>query len=70
MNDDNRDFPRDPASLLPIVCELMPANPDAVLLPDSEKYLGEKATDGEDFAAMPSGIRQHTTSHQGFESAF
>jgi hypothetical protein len=49
--DDNRDFPRDPATLLPFVCELMPANLDAVLLPDSEKYLGEKATDGDDFAA-------------------
>jgi hypothetical protein len=43
--DDDRDFPVDPASLLPFVCELMPANPDAVLLPDSEKYLGEKASD-------------------------
>jgi hypothetical protein len=70
MNDDDRDFPRDPAGLLPIDCELMPANLDAVLLHDSEKYLGEKATDGEDFATIPSGIRQHTNSYQGFESAF
>jgi hypothetical protein len=54
--DEERDFPRDPASLPlvpPFVCELMPANPDAVLLPDSEKCLGEKATDGDDFAAYP-----------------
>jgi hypothetical protein len=26
MKDGDRDFPRDPASLLPFVCELMPAN--------------------------------------------
>jgi hypothetical protein len=43
----DRDFPRDPATLFPFVCELMPANPDAVLLPDSEKYLGDKASDGD-----------------------
>jgi hypothetical protein len=48
MIDDDRDWsPRDPAKLLPFVCELMPANPNAVLLPDSEKYLGEKASDGD-----------------------
>jgi hypothetical protein len=45
--DEERDFPRDPAS------ELMPANLDAVLLPDSEKYHGKKATDGDDLAAYP-----------------
>jgi hypothetical protein len=50
--DDNRDFPRDPATLLPFVCELMPANPYAVLLPDSEKHLGEKASDGEDITPI------------------
>jgi hypothetical protein len=43
--DDDQDFPRDPATLSPFVCELMPANPDAMSLPDSEKYLGEKASD-------------------------
>jgi hypothetical protein len=48
--DDDRDFPRDPAALLPFVCEPMPANPDAVSLPDSEKYLGEKASDESDAA--------------------
>lgn len=48
MIDDDRDFSlTDPATLLPFVCELIAANPDAVLLPDSEKYLGEKASDGD-----------------------
>jgi hypothetical protein len=47
MNDDERDFLRDPASLLPFVCELMPANPDAVQIANSKKYIGEKATDGD-----------------------
>jgi hypothetical protein len=51
--DEERDFPRDPASLLPFVCELMPANLDAVLLPDLERYHGKKATDGDDLAAYP-----------------
>jgi hypothetical protein len=51
--DEERDFPRDPASLQPLVCELMPADLDAVLLPDSEKYHGKKATDGDDLAAYP-----------------
>ena len=44
---DDREMPRDPATLLPFVCELRPPNPDAVLLPDSEKYLGVKASDGD-----------------------
>jgi hypothetical protein len=47
MNDDDRDFPRDPASLLPFVCELMPVDPDAVQIANSKKYIGEKATDGD-----------------------
>ncbi|WP_158817884.1 hypothetical protein [Methylocapsa sp. S129] len=47
MKEDDRDFARDPASLLPFACKLMPANPRAARLPDSEKYLGEKASDGE-----------------------
>jgi hypothetical protein len=49
---DDREFPRGPESLLPFVSELMPANPEAVLLPDSEKYLGEKASDGEDITPL------------------
>jgi hypothetical protein len=47
MNDYDRDCPRDPASLLPFVCELMPANPDAVQIANSKNYIGEKATDGD-----------------------
>jgi hypothetical protein len=48
MIDDDRDLPDlDPAKLLPFTRELMPANPDAVLLPLSKKYLGEKASDGD-----------------------
>jgi hypothetical protein len=43
--DEERDFPRDPASLLPFVCDLMPANPDAVQIANSKRYIGEKATD-------------------------
>jgi hypothetical protein len=43
--DEGRHFPRDPATLLPFVCELMPPNPEAVMLPHSKKYLGEKASD-------------------------
>jgi hypothetical protein len=44
---DDREMPRNPATLLPFVCELRPPNPDAVLLPDSEKYLGVKGSDGD-----------------------
>jgi hypothetical protein len=47
MKDGDRDFPRDPASLLPFVCELMPVDPDAVQIANSKKYIGEKATDGD-----------------------
>jgi hypothetical protein len=44
MTDDHRDFTDlDPAKLFPFVRERIPANPDAVLLPDSEKYIGHKA---------------------------
>ena len=41
--DDDQDFPVDPASLLPFVCVLMPANPNAVQIANSEKFIGEKA---------------------------
>jgi hypothetical protein len=50
--DDERHLPRDPATLLPFVCELMPPNPDAVMLPHSKKYLGEKASDGDGSAIV------------------
>jgi len=49
--DEERHFPRDPATLLPFVCELMP--PDAVILPHSKKYPGEKTSDGDGWGFPP-----------------
>jgi hypothetical protein len=46
MIDGDRDFSQmDPARLLPFVCELIPVNPDAVIMSNSEQYLGAKASD-------------------------
>jgi hypothetical protein len=46
VTEDDRDFSQmDPGRLLPFVCELTAASPDAVVIPDSEQYLGEKASD-------------------------
>jgi hypothetical protein len=45
LMDDDRYFPRDLATLLPFVCELIPSIPEVMLMPNSEQYLGEKASD-------------------------
>lgn len=50
MTDDRNFTDRDPARLLPYVCELTASSTDAVQLPHSEKYLGEKASDADSSA--------------------
>jgi hypothetical protein len=53
MIDDDRDFSQmDPARLLPFVCELIPVNPDAVIMADSEQYPGAKASDESNAAIL------------------